>query len=81
MELISQKIDFYGLNIYSGGRVKAGDDGKPVSVAFGPGHARNALMVEAAGELLAFHDGASKGTAGMIAAARKRRLRVAVELF
>ncbi len=43
MELISQKIDFYGLNIYSGGRVKAGDDGKPVSVAFGPGHARNAL--------------------------------------
>lgn len=43
MELISQKIDFYGCNIYSGGRVKAGPDGKAQNVWLEPGHARNAL--------------------------------------
>jgi len=43
MELINQKIDFYGLNIYGGGQVKAGPDGKAVSVPLPPGHARNAL--------------------------------------
>jgi len=43
MDLIAQKIDFYGLNIYSGGQVKAGADGKAVPVWLPPGHARNAL--------------------------------------
>jgi beta-glucosidase len=43
MELINQKIDFYGLNIYSGGCVKAGPDGAPVPVHMPTGHARNAL--------------------------------------
>ena len=44
METIAQPLDFYGLNIYSGGRVKAGSDGSGVtSVDHGVGHARNAL--------------------------------------
>ena len=43
METIGQPIDFYGLNIYSGGRVRAGDGGAPVTVDHGVGHPRNAL--------------------------------------
>jgi beta-glucosidase len=52
MELIGQRLDFYGLNIYSGGRVKAGDDGKPTPVWLEPGHARNALSWAVAPESL-----------------------------
>lgn len=43
MDTIAQPMDFYGLNIYSGGRVRAGADGEPVSVDHGVGHPRNAL--------------------------------------
>jgi len=32
MEIIGQPLDFYGVNIYSGLRVQAGADGKPVEV-------------------------------------------------
>jgi len=52
MELIAQKIDFYGLNIYSGGRVKADADGKPTPVWLEQGHARNALSWAVAPESL-----------------------------
>ena len=52
MELIAQKMDFYGLNIYSGGRVKAGADGKATPVWLEPGHARNALSWAVAPEAL-----------------------------
>lgn len=56
MELIAQKLDFYGVNIYSGSRVKAsdkaGDKGKAVPVPLGPGHARNALDWAVAPEAL-----------------------------
>lgn len=43
MELISQKIDFYGLNIYDGRQVRAGADGRPEVVNFNPGHAQTAF--------------------------------------
>ncbi len=43
METIAQPLDFFGLNIYSGGRVRAGDDGAAVPVDHGIGHPRNAL--------------------------------------
>ena len=52
MELIAQKLDFYGLNIYSGGRVKAGADGTAVPVWLEQGHARNALSWAVAPESL-----------------------------
>jgi len=37
METIHQPIDFFGVNIYSGSTVRAGDDGKAVSVPAAPG--------------------------------------------
>lgn len=43
MELIGQKIDFYGLNIYDAERWRMGANGKPEQVAFPPGHPQNAL--------------------------------------
>jgi beta-glucosidase len=52
MELIGQKLDFYGVNIYSGNRVKAGADGKAVPVWLEQGHARNALNWAVAPEAL-----------------------------
>ncbi len=41
MDLIRQPLDFYGVNIYSGGAVK--EDGTPASVSSSPGRARNTL--------------------------------------
>ncbi|MCC5848175.1 MAG: beta-glucosidase [Verrucomicrobia bacterium] len=38
MERIHQPLDFFGFNIYNGQRVKAGPDGKAVSVTATPGH-------------------------------------------
>jgi len=32
METISQPLDFYGINLYQGGSVRAGDDGEPAPV-------------------------------------------------
>ncbi len=52
METISQKLDFYGVNIYSGARVKAGENGKAVPMPLGAGHARNALDWAVAPEAL-----------------------------
>lgn len=43
MELIKQPLDFYGANIYSGERVRAGADGTPEIVPFGPGHPQTAI--------------------------------------
>jgi beta-glucosidase len=42
METIRQSIDFYGMNIYQGQRIRAGDDGRPVAIDREPGHAINA---------------------------------------
>jgi len=42
MDLIHQKIDFYGLNIYRGQPVRAGADGKCENVAREPGSPNNA---------------------------------------
>jgi len=38
METISQKLDFFGLNIYHGTIQKAGPDGEPVAVPLPPGY-------------------------------------------
>jgi beta-glucosidase len=38
MRTIHQPLDFYGVNIYSGGKVKAGADGNPELVPFPAGH-------------------------------------------
>lgn len=43
MEIINQKIDFYGLNIYSGNVVKAGPEGEPQVVQPPVGGPRNSL--------------------------------------
>jgi len=43
MELIRQPMDFYGVNIYSGARVKPGADGEPVIAPSPPGFAQNTL--------------------------------------
>lgn len=37
MQTICQPLDFFGVNIYSGSTVRAGDDGKAVDVPFAPG--------------------------------------------
>ncbi len=42
MDLICQPLDFYGVNIYSGTPVKAGEHG-PVAVPNPPGHARTSF--------------------------------------
>ena len=42
MDLIRQPIDFYGMNIYQGQPVRAGEDGRAVKVDREPGHAINA---------------------------------------
>ncbi|MFZ6027839.1 MAG: GH1 family beta-glucosidase [Chloroflexota bacterium] len=38
MDVIAQPLDFYGVNIYFGECIHAGDDGQPENVAFAPGH-------------------------------------------
>jgi beta-glucosidase len=38
MKTIAQPVDFYGVNIYQGDAVRAGDDGKPARVPRPPGH-------------------------------------------
>ncbi len=43
LETISTPIDFYGVNIYTGTCVRAGEDGEPVEVPLGPGHPRTAM--------------------------------------
>jgi beta-glucosidase len=43
MEIISRPLDFYGVNIYSGTRIRAGADGEPEVVAPGPGHPRTMM--------------------------------------
>lgn len=43
MKLISQPIDFYGVNIYSGDRWCAGPQGEPVLVPHRPGHPQTAF--------------------------------------
>ncbi len=50
MDLIRQPIDFYGVNIYSGGAVKA--DGTPAPVSSAPGRARNSMHWNVAPEAL-----------------------------
>lgn len=40
MRIISEPVDFYGMNIYTGGQVKAGPDGEPVPVEEPPGNPR-----------------------------------------
>jgi beta-glucosidase len=39
MRTIHQPLDFYGVNIYQGGTVKAGPGGAPEIIPYGPGHA------------------------------------------
>lgn len=43
METMSQPLDFLGFNIYSGGRVKMGTDGKPEAVKEPAGHSQTAM--------------------------------------
>jgi beta-glucosidase len=43
LAVISQPIDFYGVNIYQGTRVKAGPDGEPVALPYPPGHPRTMM--------------------------------------
>jgi beta-glucosidase len=43
MKIISQPIDFYGVNIYSGDQWRAGANGEPVLVPNRPGHAQTAF--------------------------------------
>jgi beta-glucosidase len=38
MKTIAQPIDFFGVNIYQGDPIRAGDDGKPARVPRAPGH-------------------------------------------
>jgi beta-glucosidase len=42
MRTIHQPIDFYGINIYRGQKVRAGDDGSVVKIEHDPGHPINA---------------------------------------
>lgn len=43
LAIISQPIDFYGVNIYSGTRVRAGADGQPEIVPHAPGQPRTMM--------------------------------------
>jgi beta-glucosidase len=43
METIRQPLDFYGVNIYFGEPVVAGDDGRPVKVPFVPGQPQTSM--------------------------------------
>lgn len=43
METIAAPLDFYGVNIYSGEPVRAGDKGEPVAVPRGPGFPQTAF--------------------------------------
>lgn len=43
MEVISQRLDFYGVNIYDGRCIRSGADGSPEVVPFPPGHPQNAF--------------------------------------
>lgn len=43
MATISQPLDFYGVNIYSGDRWRMGENGEPVRVPHAPGNAQTAL--------------------------------------
>lgn len=43
MKTIHQPLDFYGVNIYSGEPVRAGDDGEPVAVPRPPGYPQTAF--------------------------------------
>lgn len=52
METIGQPLDFYGVNIYSGSRVKAGPDGNPVYQPFPVGHPHTHFVWQYAPEAL-----------------------------
>ncbi len=54
MDLIHQKIDFYGVNIYSGGCVKAKANGGWEAVNPGPGNPRNTMDWNMAPQALHF---------------------------
>ena len=43
METIKQPLDFYGVNIYDGRKVRAGKDGRPEVMAFEDGHPQTAF--------------------------------------
>jgi beta-glucosidase len=43
METIRQPLDFYGVNIYDGERARAGADGSPEIMPFGPGWPQTAI--------------------------------------
>lgn len=43
LEIISQPIDFYGVNIYMGTRVRAGAGGEPEAIPTPPGHPRTMM--------------------------------------
>jgi len=43
MEIISQPLDFYGINHYQGIRVRAAEDGSPVTVPLDDGHPQTAI--------------------------------------
>lgn len=51
-EIISQPLDFYGVNIYSATQIKADPDGKPVAVPFPTGHAHTHFTWKRAPESL-----------------------------
>lgn len=42
MDIIGQPLDFYGVNIYQGMAVKAGEDGRPVLIPHAVGHPQTA---------------------------------------
>lgn len=44
MDIIGQPLDFYGVNIYTGNRIKAGPDGRPVEAGDPVGGPRNAYQ-------------------------------------
>ncbi len=43
MTMISQPLDFLGLNVYFGAMVRAGEDGRPERLEFAPGHPITAM--------------------------------------
>ncbi len=43
LEIISRPLDFYGVNIYEGTRIKAGPDGEPVAIPYPAGHPRTMM--------------------------------------
>jgi beta-glucosidase len=43
MAIIRQPLDFFGINIYQGSGVRAGEDGNPAVVHHEPGHPRTAM--------------------------------------